>query len=92
MNPSIAVPLAGLLAAAAQEDAAARLGGKPISLAEVDEEAGARLLALRSQEYALRRQALEQVLAARLLEDEATQRDELQRARASAAAAASSVR
>lgn len=34
MNPLIAVPLAGLLAAAAQEDAAARLHGKPISLAE----------------------------------------------------------
>ncbi|MCL4819804.1 MAG: thioredoxin domain-containing protein [Vicinamibacteria bacterium] len=53
---------------------AARVGGEPVSLAEVDREAGARLMALRSQEYTLRRQALERVVAARLLEREATRR------------------
>ncbi len=54
--------------------AAAHLGGEPISVAEVDREAGARLLALRSQEYTLRRQALDRLLAVRLLEGEATRR------------------
>lgn len=63
-------------AAWADDDAsvAARLGGKPISLADVDQEAGARLMALRSQEYTLRRQALERIVAARLLEREAARR------------------
>lgn len=50
MNLLITVPLAGLLAAAPGEDTAARVHSHPISLAEVDREAGARLLALRSQE------------------------------------------
>lgn len=79
MSVLTAVWLALLLSSAVTDDrdsaeAAAHLGGQPISVAEVDRVAGARLLALRSQEYTLRRQALDRLLAARLLENEATRR------------------
>lgn len=69
------LPLIPLLAGPWVGDAAvARVEGEPISVADVDREAGARLLALRGQEYTLRRQALERLLAVRVLEGEATRR------------------
>lgn len=58
----------------AAPEVAATLDGAPISLAELDERAENALLRVRQQEYELRRQALDELVAERLLEKEAKAR------------------
>jgi protein-disulfide isomerase len=70
-------------AAAGGERVVATVDGQPVTLAQVEEVAGSRLSQLRNQEYQLRRQALDEVIARRLAEKEAAARgisaDELMR-------------
>lgn len=55
-------------------DTAAVVAGTPISTKQLDEKLGARLIKLRTQEYRLRRTALDEILADTLLEREAAAR------------------
>ena len=61
-------------AAAAAGPAAAIVDGKPITMAEVEALLGARLAQLRAQEYQMKRQALDELIARRLVEKEAAAR------------------
>lgn len=69
--------------AAAPAGTVAVVDGKPITMADVEALAGARLSQLRAQEYQLKRQALDELIARRLVEKEAAARgisaDELMR-------------
>lgn len=60
--------------AAAGDDVVARVHGKPVTAAELDEKAAQKLLALRQQEYDARREALDELIAQRLFEQEAAAR------------------
>jgi protein-disulfide isomerase len=67
----------------AGEEPVASIAGKPVTTAELDELAGARMFQVRQQEYQVRKQALDELIARRLLEAEAASRqisvDELTR-------------
>jgi protein-disulfide isomerase len=58
----------------AMAEAVATVDGVAISLAELDRQLGSRLVQLRTQEYNVRRQGLEELIAQRLLEREAAAR------------------
>lgn len=58
----------------AANGAAALIGDRSISTEDVEKAAGGRLLALRNQEYALKRQILEEIISRTLLEREAKAR------------------
>jgi hypothetical protein len=70
-KPEATAPAAKAMAA---PEVAATLDGAPISLAELDGRAENALLRVRQQEYELRRQALDELVAERLLEKEAQAR------------------
>jgi protein-disulfide isomerase len=59
---------------ASPKEVAAVVDGQVITIADVDRTVGPRMLALRSQEYTLRRRALDDEIDRRLLEAEATRR------------------
>ncbi|HET8646969.1 MAG TPA: thioredoxin domain-containing protein, partial [Vicinamibacteria bacterium] len=61
-------------AAPAPAGAVALVDGKPITMSEIEAAAGARLAQLRAQEYQLKRQALDELIARRLVEKEAAAR------------------
>jgi protein-disulfide isomerase len=69
--------------AAAGDRVVATVDGQPITLSQVEEVAGSRLAQLRNQEYQLRRQGLDELIARRLADKEAAARgisaDELMR-------------
>lgn len=70
-------------AAPATGQVVATVDGKPITMSDVEDIAGARLAQLHAQEYQLRRQALDELISRRLAEKEAAARgistDELMR-------------
>jgi len=76
-KPAAAAPAAGTGAVVATVD------GKPITMSDLEDIAGSRLAQLHAQEYQLRRQALDELIARRLVEKEAATRgissDELMR-------------
>lgn len=60
--------------AGGSDEVVARVGGKPITLAELDRKAAPGLERLRYEEYEVRRQALERLISERILETEAASR------------------
>src|SRR5262245_21181332 len=67
-KPAAPPPAPGTPAVAAEVD------GEPVTTAEVDEKIAGALTAVRRKEYDLRRQALDQILAERLIAKEAKRR------------------
>jgi protein-disulfide isomerase len=61
-------------ASAAAADVVAEVGGRPITLQEVDQRAASGLQRLAQEQYEVRRQALEELISERLLEQEASAR------------------
>ncbi|MGZ8827988.1 MAG: thioredoxin domain-containing protein [Thermoanaerobaculia bacterium] len=61
-------------AAVVVPDTAAVVAGTPISTKQLDEKLGARLIKLRTQEYRLRRSALDEIVTTTLLDREAAER------------------
>jgi protein-disulfide isomerase len=57
-----------------QDEVVATLAGAPITAAELEQSGAARLFSLRTQEYQLKRQLLEEAINLRLLEQEAKRR------------------
>jgi protein-disulfide isomerase len=90
--PLAAAPAASPVAAASPEDVVADVEGTAITRAELDRKAEGRLAALRQQEYEIRREALGQLIADRLIDAEARKRkisrEELLRQEVDARAAA----
>ncbi len=90
-SDSLALAAEGPSMAAGSKEAAAMIGDKTITIGELDQIAGARLSAVRMQEYSIRKQALEQIVERTLLEREAAARgvsvQELTRLEAEAKAA-----
>jgi protein-disulfide isomerase len=74
---------AGAEPAATSKDAVATVAGGTITMTELEEAAGSRLFQIRTQEYQLKRQLLDEAIAGKLLEKEAAARgislDELRR-------------
>jgi protein-disulfide isomerase len=68
--PSVALPFV----VQPPQDVVAQVGGKQISLKDVDAKAGGRVLTIRNQEYQLRRTALDELIAVEVLAREAAAR------------------
>ncbi len=71
-RPSAQAPPAA--AAAPPSGIVAEVEGAPVTAAELDERVGNRLVRLRQEEYEVRRQALDEIIYDRLLEEEAKKR------------------